>query len=584
MTAPTIPARLFEQAKLRPTAPAYHVRDSNGWVDTNWADYAANVRAVGQALIAAGIERGQVVCILGNNRPEWVEMDLAVMAIGAIPAGIYQTCSAEEIGYILNHAEAPIILVENAAQQAKVESIRSELPHLKQIILMRGADESGDGTIGWDAFVASGSEVAPEDVDKRVAQLQPDASATFIYTSGTTGPPKAVMLTHDNLAWTAETACRIIEYTDQDCGLSYLPLSHIAEQMFTLHAPITGGGHVYFAESIEKMPDNLKEVQPTVFFGVPRVWEKFHAGVAAKLQLATGVKAKLVAFARKTGTEVVAKNNANEPVTGLLAFKYKLATKLIFSKLKPALGLGRARICVSGAAPIAPDVLTFMASLDVTIHEVYGQSEDTGPTTFNLPGKTKFGTVGGRIEGVDVKIADDGEILVKGRNVFKGYYKDEEATSATLDSDGWLYSGDLGTFDEDDYLVITGRKKDIIITAGGKNIAPKNIEAALMEHPDVTQAVVIGDRRKFLSAILAINPEKVAETGGGTDDFIDSVQAHVNVINERFARVEHVRKFRLLPRELDLDNSELTPTMKIKRRVVYENWADLIDTMYEEGA
>ncbi|MGB0641506.1 MAG: AMP-dependent synthetase/ligase, partial [Myxococcota bacterium] len=459
------------------------------------------------------------------------------------------------------------------AQQAKVESIRSELPHLKQIILMRGTEASGDGTMGWDDFVASGSGVDSSEVDERVSQLQPEASATFIYTSGTTGPPKAVMLTHDNLAWTAETACRIIEYTDQDCGLSYLPLSHIAEQMFTLHAPITGGGHVYFAESIEKMPDNLKEVQPTVFFGVPRVWEKFHAGVAAKLQLATGVKAKLVAFARRTGAEVVAKKNANEPITGILAFKYKLATKLIFSKLKPALGLGRARICVSGAAPIAPDVLTFMASLDVTIHEVYGQSEDTGPTTFNLPGTTKFGTVGGRIPGVDVKIADDGEILVKGRNVFKGYYKDEEATNSTLDSDGWLYSGDLGTFDEDDYLVITGRKKDIIITAGGKNIAPKNIEAALMEHPDVTQAVVIGDRRKFLSAILAINPEKVAEAGGGTDGFVDSVQAHVNAINERFARVEHVRKFRLLPRELDLENSELTPTMKIKRRVVYENWA-----------
>ncbi len=584
MTAPTIPARLFEQAQLRPTSPAYHVRGDDGWVDTNWADYAANVRAVGQALIAAGVEPGQVVCILGNNRPEWVEMDLAAMAVGAIPAGIYQTCSPEEIGYILNHAEAPIILVENADQQAKVESIRSELPHLKQIILMRGTDQSGDGTIGWDDFVASGSDIAPSDVDERVAQLKPEASATFIYTSGTTGPPKAVMLTHDNLAWTAETACEIIEYTDQDCGLSYLPLSHIAEQMFTLHAPITGGGHVYFAESIEKMPDNLKEVQPTVFFGVPRVWEKFHAGVAAKLKLATGVKAKLVAFARRTGSEVVAKKNANEPITGLLAFKYKLATKLIFSKLKPALGLGRARICVSGAAPIAPDVLNFMASLDVTIHEVYGQSEDTGPTTFNLPGTTKFGSVGGRIPGVDVKIADDGEILVKGRNVFKGYYKDEEATKATLDADGWLYSGDLGTFDDDDYLVITGRKKDIIITAGGKNIAPKNIEAALMEHPNVTQAVVIGDRRKFLSAILAIDPEKVAEAGGKTEGFTDSIQAHVDAINERFARVEHVRKFRLLPRELDLENSELTPTMKIKRRVVYENWAELIETMYEEGA
>jgi len=360
-----------------------------------------------------------------------------------------------------------------------------------------------------------------------------------------------------------------------------LPLSHIAEQMFTLHAPITSGASVYFAESVEKMPDNLKEVQPTVFFGVPRVWEKFHAGIASKLKLATGAKAKLVDFARRTGTAVTEQKNQGRPITGLLAVKYKLANKLIFSKLKPAIGMGEARICVSGAAPIAPDVLEFMASLDVTILEVYGQSEDSGPTTFNLPGKTRFGTVGTRLDGVDVKIADDGEILVKGRNVFMGYYKDVEATKAALDDDGWLYSGDLGAFSDDGYLTITGRKKDIIITAGGKNIAPKNIEAALMEHPAISQAVVIGDRRKFLSAVVAIDPDKAAEANGDLDSFESSIQTHVDAINQRFARVEHVRKFRILPRELDQENAELTPTMKIKRRIVHDNWADLIDGMYE---
>jgi len=581
MTASTIPARLFEQARTRPNQAAYFVREDSGWVSTNWSSYAANVQKVGRALVTAGLDTGSVVCILGNNRPEWVEMDLGAMAIGAIPAGIYQTCSPEEIAYILNHSEAPIVLVENQSQLDKVLSIRGETPHLKQIVLMSGTNANGEGISTWEDFLATGDATDAQVVEDRVEKLDPAKAATFIYTSGTTGPPKAVMLSHDNLAWTADVAVRIVSQTDADKSLSYLPLSHIAEQMFTLHAPITSGASVYFAESVEKMPDNLKEVQPTVFFGVPRVWEKFHAGIASKLKLATGAKAKLVDFARRTGTAVTEQKNQGRPITGLLAVKYKLANKLIFSKLKPAIGMGEARICVSGAAPIAPDVLEFMASLDVTILEVYGQSEDSGPTTFNLPGKTRFGTVGTRLDGVDVKIADDGEILVKGRNVFMGYYKDVEATKAALDDDGWLYSGDLGAFSDDGYLTITGRKKDIIITAGGKNIAPKNIEAALMEHPAISQAVVIGDRRKFLSAVVAIDPDKAAEANGDLDSFESSIQTHVDAINQRFARVEHVRKFRILPRELDQENAELTPTMKIKRRIVHDNWADLIDGMYE---
>jgi long-chain acyl-CoA synthetase len=454
------------------------------------------------------------------------------------------------------------------------------VPTLKRIVTMQGTTIDDADTQTWEQFLASGNE-SEEDIDQRIKHLAPAAPATFIYTSGTTGPPKAVMLSHDNLAWTADRAIEIVGQSDQDTSLSYLPLSHIAEQMFTLHAPITSGARVYFAQGIDKMPENLKEVQPTVFFGVPRVWEKFHAGVASKLKLATGVKLKLVNFARRTGTAVSELKCQGKPITGALALKYKLANKLIFSKLKPAIGMGNARICVSGAAPIAPDVLEFMASLDVIILEVYGQSEDSGPTTFNLTGNTRFGTVGVRLPGIDVRIAEDGEILVKGRNVFMGYYKDEEATKATLDADGWLYSGDLGAFSDDGFLTITGRKKDIIITAGGKNIAPKNIEAALMEHEAISQAVVIGDRRKFLSAVVAINPERAEEAGGDLSSFKSSIQEHIDAVNSRFARVEHIRKFSILPRELDQENAELTPTMKIKRRIVHDNWAAVIEGMYE---
>ena len=580
----TIPGRLYDQAQSRPNAPAYYVKKGSNWVPTNWETYYTNVRQVAGALLHLGVEAGQVVCILGNNRPEWVETDLAAMAIGAIPAGIYQTCSPEEIQYILSHSETPIVLVENEAQWKKVASVRDQLPHLKHIITMAGTKVDDEGTLDWEDFCARGVAGRVE-VEGRLHKLDPKANATFIYTSGTTGPPKAVMLSHENLAWTATLAVGLVGMGDSDVALSYLPLSHIAEQMFSIHAPITSGGRVYFAESVEKMPDNLKEVQPTVFFGVPRVWEKFHAGVNAKLKLATGIKKHLVNFARNTGRTVSAKKNAGKPISGLLALKYKLATKLIFSKLKPALGLGNARVCVSGAAPIAPDVLEFMSTLDVVILEVYGQSEDTGPTTFNLPGATKYGTVGRRLEGVEVEIADDGEILVRGPNVFQGYYKDEAATQATLDDEGWLHSGDLGEFDADGYLVITGRKKDIIITAGGKNIAPKNIEAALMEHELVSQAVVIGDRRKFLSALVTLDGEAAERMIGSTDtaghpEVKKALDAHVEFINSRFARVEHIRKFTVLPRELDQENGELTPTLKIKRASVQENWAETIDGMY----
>jgi long-chain acyl-CoA synthetase len=588
----TIPARLFEQARNRPTAPALYTKVGEEWRPTNWKGYADNVRQVARSLLALELQTGSVVCILGSNRAEWVEADIAAMAIGAIPAGIYQTCSAEEIQYILHHSEAPIVVVENQDQWDKVAEVRDQLPALKTIVTMRGVEIDDEQTLGWEAFLALGNAVMPGDIDDKIAALEQEQAATFIYTSGTTGPPKAVMLSHRNLAWTAEKAVALVEHSPEDSCLSYLPLSHIAEQMFSIHAPITAGAQVYFAESVAKMPDNLKEVQPTIFFGVPRVWEKFHAGVAAKLKLATGVKAALVSFARSVGTRASEAYCRGEELSGVHALRYKVANKLIFSKLKPALGLGRARICVSGAAPIAPDVLEFMASLDVVIHEVYGQSEDTGPTTFNLPGITRFGTVGQRIEDIEVKIAEDGEILVRGPNVFMGYYKDEAATAEALDAEGWLHSGDLGSFSRSGYLTITGRKKDIIITAGGKNIAPKNIEAGLMEHELVSQAVVIGDRRKFLSALIGLDPEAskrfLTEKGMGEMDAEDhpavekELEDHVMVVNKRFARVEHIRKFSVLPRELDQANGELTPTLKIKRAIVNEKWADTIESMYAD--
>ncbi|MDP6933346.1 MAG: AMP-binding protein, partial [Myxococcota bacterium] len=577
MPADTIPSRLRDQAQVRPQAAAYHVRqpgppaeDRHLWTPTSWSDYNDQVRTAARSLIALGLENEQTTCILGFNRPEWAIFDMAAMSAGGIPAGIYETCSPEEVQYIIDHSGANIVLVESVEQWEKLAGQLDQLPSMEHVVTMEGcAPIEHDKVMSWDSFLARGADIPESAVDERIDQLQGDQLATLIYTSGTTGPPKAVMLTHHNLAWTAKTAIELTELTDADCNVSYLPLSHIAEQLFTLHAPVTGGGSVYFAQSREALLDNLKEVQPTVVFGVPRVWEKFHAGVSSKLALATGIKVHLVAWARRVGTAMVAARNSSSTPSASLRLQYRLADKLIFSKLKPALGLGGARICVSGAAPIAPDVLEFFASLDLVIHEVYGQSEDTGPTTFNRPGSTRYGTVGQAFPGVDVKIADDGEILVRGPNVFRGYYKNESATSETL-QDGWLLSGDLGAFDDDGFLTITGRKKDIIITAGGKNIAPKNIEAALQECPLISQAVVIGDRRKFLSALLTLAPEATGDfaknhsiSGNGlheNEQVIAALQAHIDEkTNPRFARVEHVRAFRVLPREFSMEDGELTP-------------------------
>jgi long-chain acyl-CoA synthetase len=460
--------------------------------------------------------------------------------------------------------------------------------------MMAGASPVADPlVVSWEEFLAAGDGVEDRRLAERLAALEPDGLATLIYTSGTTGPPKGVMLSHRNLTWTADTSIGMVGLTPEDRSLSYLPLSHIAEQMFTIHGPITAGAAVYFAESLERLPDNLKEVQPTVFFGVPRIWEKFHAAISGKLAGATGIKAKLAAWALAVGEKVNRRRiaGAGEP-SGALALAYALAGRLIFSKVKPAIGLGRARVCVSGAAPIAREVLEFFTKLDVVVLEVYGQSEDTGPTSFNRPERVRFGTVGPPIPGVEVRIADDGEILVRGPNVFLGYYKDDDATAATL-KDGWLHSGDLGSFDDDGFLQITGRKKEIIITAGGKNIAPKNIEAALKNHRLINEAVVIGDRRKFLSCLLTLDPDAAAafaaERGLPTSTLADDatlraeLQAAVDAVNHELARVEQIKRFTVLPRNLTIEDGELTPTLKVKRSKVYRNWERAIEGMYADS-
>jgi long-chain acyl-CoA synthetase len=578
MAGDTIPHRVLRQAAEKPSTIAYQAKVNGRWQPTTWKTYAEQIRTAARAMIALGMPRGGKVAILGFNRPEWTICDHAAMMAGGCPAGIYTTCSADEVAYIVHHSESTLVLVENADQLAKIRAKRSELPLLKWIVVMQGAAfEPAADTLAWEAFVAKAGDDNTE-LDARLAAIRDNDLATLIYTSGTTGPPKGVMLSHRNLSWTSDLLLDVGGRRNDEVSLSYLPLSHIAEQMCTVHMPASVGSTVYFAESIDKVAENLKDARPTAFFGVPRIWEKFHSGLAAKLSQATGAKKKLVEWARGVCSRVNAHRDRGEPIPRVLDLQYRLATKLVISKIKQAMGFDRAQRMYSGAAPIAPDVLEFMSSLDLPILEIYGQSEDCGPTSCNLVGRTLIGSVGVALPGLEVKIADDGEICIRGPNVFLGYYKEPEATAEAL-VDGWLRSGDLGSFDKAGFLTITGRKKEIIITAGGKNISPKNIEALIKTSPLVGEAVVIGDRRKYLTALITLDELAAKQV----TDVRAAVQAAIDAANETLARVEQVKKFAILPRAFGVDSGELTPTLKIKRKAVAQLYAREIESMYVDS-
>jgi long-chain acyl-CoA synthetase len=575
----------------RPDAPAYVAREPDGWRATSWREYGAQVREAARAMIRLGLAPGDTVSILGFNRPEWLVFNVGAMAVGGIPAGIYTTSSPAECAHILQHARSSLLLVEDDAQLEMILPLRAECPDLRQVITMRGAGASDDPRVmSWEAFIARAEGVGGEVVDERLDALNADDLATLIYTSGTTGPPKGVMLSHDNLVWTSRQAIDLLELGPDEVGLSYLPLSHVAEQMLSIHIPTLLGSAIYFAESLERLRDNLLEVRPTYFFGVPRVWEKFHAGVEAKLARASRGKAKLVAWARRAGRTAVQARNEGCSLGAWASLRHAVADRLVLGKLRAALGLDRAHITVTGAAPISSDVLEFFADFGLPIIEVYGQSEGTGVTAVNHAGRTRFGSVGPAYPGVGVRIAEDGEVLLKGRNVFSGYFEDPEATAKTL-VDGWLHSGDLGRVDEDGFYWITGRKKDILITAGGKNISPAQIERLLTDHGLIANAVVIGDGRPYLTALVSLDREEAErlvarrESRPGTrvhesEAVRATVQRIVDVANTHLARVSQVKKFGILERALSVAAGELTPTLKVKRDVVTERYANQIEEMY----
>jgi long-subunit acyl-CoA synthetase (AMP-forming) len=558
------------------------------WETTTWREYRDAVRRAARALVASGVEPGQGVVILAFNRPEWFIANLATIAVGARPAGIYTNSTPEQCRYIAEHAEAVVAVVENRETLERLQSGGQEPSGLKAIVLM-DEDATGPNVVAWADFLARGDEAHDAEVDRRTAAAKPDDVATLIYTSGTTGKPKGVMLTQGNLLFIAEKARDILPIGATDRLISYLPLSHIAEQVVSHLLSLASGACVHFAESLEKLPENLREVRPHFFLGVPRVWEKIQAGMQAKGAQATPLQRRIAGWARGVGLEGGYADQDGRP----RPWSYRLADRLVFSKVRERLGFDAIRMLAVSAAPIAKETLDYFQSLALPIMEVYGMSECTGPTTMSLPGRYRLGRAGYALPGTELRIAEDGEILMRGPHVFKGYYKNEEATRETLDAEGWIHSGDVGEIDADGFLRVTDRKKELLITSGGKNIAPQYLEGRLKQIAAVSQAVAIGDRQPYVVALLTIDPLRVAaeaekagsaartaEDAARCPVFKAYVETQVEGINKGLARYESIKKIALLSKELSVETGELTPTLKLKRRVILERHKDQIAALY----
>jgi long-subunit acyl-CoA synthetase (AMP-forming) len=586
--AETVPAQLAATTRAYGDRPALKYKVGGDWRPITWNEYRRDVLRAARGLVRLGVPAGAGVAIMGANRPEWFIADMAAIHAGALPAGIYSTSTPDQCHYVAHHCEAAVAIVESQGFLDLFLGIRDRLPHLRAIVLMDGAAEV-DGVHTWEELLALGDETAESELEARMAAQQANDACTLIYTSGTTGAPKAVTLSHTNLLWTARRTKEAFEFTADDQLLSYLPLSHIAEQIVTLHGPMQVGACSWFAESLDKLGANLKEVQPTIFFAVPRVWEKMQAAIEAVGARNSPLKKKISRWARRKGLAAGYAEQRGERPPAFVG----LAKKLVFSKVRVALGLDRAAICACSAAPISLDTLEFFLSLGIPILEVYGMSECTGPATFSTPDRYRTGRAGFAIPGGKLRIAEDGEVLMWGPNVFLGYYKNPEATAETVDSEGWIHSGDVGEIDDDGFLKITDRKKELIITSGGKNVAPAPIEAQLKTIPALALAAVLGDRKNYLAALVTLDPERlpsVAEEAGSPARTLEEaaacpiLRAHfekqIEEVNGGLARYEMIRRFEILPGQFTIEGGELTPTMKLKRRVIKEKYADAIERLY----
>ena len=586
--------RLAERTALRQSIEGV-------WQSLSWEAYGDAVREIAAGLVDIGVAPGDRVALLSTNRAEWHFADLGILSAAAVTVPVYPTSAAGQVAYIVDHCEARVAIVENHEQLAKVLEERAALPKLERVVLVDDAAAALD-----DPFLLSLEELRaigrdrldqhPAAVDDRTRAVDADDLATLVYTSGTTGPPKGAIITHGNLVATIDAITRVVSIGPDDRFFSFLPLSHVAERVVSNFGQIVAGGETWFARSFATVPEDLRACRPTVFFGVPRVWQKFQDVIFDELDTATGLKRLLVGRFLSLGATSVCHEQDGTPMNVLQRGTYAALDRVVGARIRARTGLDRARILVSGAAPIHADLLRRLHTVGLRVGEVYGQTEDCGPTTLNPPERIRIGTVGPPLPGVQVRIADDGEILVQGGNVCRGYFKNEVGTRELIDEEGWMHSGDVGRFDSVGYLCVTGRKKDLIITAHGKNIAPQEIEARLRLEPFIAEAVVLGDARPYLTALITLDADTLApwaerrhkplnvEDLAGDPDVHMEVDASVKHVNAALSHVENIKKWRILPRDLTVAAGEMTPTLKVRRKAVAEQYHDIIEQMYAERA
>lgn len=600
MAGETIPALFWNAARERADQVWMRQKELGIWRAWTWAQTAEAVRDIGNGLLSLGFGPGQTASILSNTVIEWVLTDLAVLSAGGVSNGIYPTDAASQVNYLCADSSTSILFVENDEQLDKALEVRSQLPGLHTIVVfdmdgLRDLDEPG--VISLAALRERGQAYAlahPTELDSRSAACQPGDLAILVYTSGTTGKPKGAMHSHGGLVYAVRGYNTLIARTQADECMCFLPLCHIAERLGGEYFSLYTGAKLNFVENPETVPENVREIAPTVFTAVPRVWEKFYSGVMIALKESGPLQQAAYAWSIGVGTRIALKVLDGQVVSGWLKLQFRLARLLALDNARKLIGIHRARFCVTGAAPISPELVKWYLALGVPMLEVWGMTETCGAATGVPAARIKPGSIGPAAAFNEVRVdADTGEIRVRGRNVFMGYLNQPEKTAEAIDADGWLHTGDVGTIDADGYLRITDRMKDIIITAGGKNITPSELENELKFSPYVTDAVVVGDQRPYLTVIIMIDQDNVEKYAQDHDVPFSNyasltrspevqalIQSVLDDVNKRFARVEQIKRFFLLDTQLTAEDEELTPTMKLKRKLVQTKYAAQIEAMY----
>lgn len=596
-------------------AVALQVKEGEGFRTHTWGQYRQEASRVAMALRRRGVRHGNHVALMMTNRPEHVIADVGVLLAGGVPVSVYNTLAPDQIAYIADNCQAKVAIVEDATFLTTWQAVADRLPELQAIVVLEpgpatpgadpgaGADQPGGSTGGpevlsYAQLLAEGEqalETGHGELENSWRAVRPDDAVTLIYTSGTTGPPKGVVITHRSLLYQLAVVMDLLDIRAGNRGISYLPLAHIAERMTTHYVGIRAGGTISFVQDVAEVLPTLQEARPNVFMAVPRVWEKMHTRIMGRIHETENERKRALALkAVEVGTAKVRAELAGRTPSPKVRLQHALFDRLVFAKIREGLGLDELRYAVSGAAPISAELLTFFNAIGVEILEVYGMTESTAVITANRPGEVRIGTVGTPLPGIEVHIAEDGELLARGPIITDGYLHRPEATAEAIDSDGWLHTGDLATMDGQGYTRIVGRKKELIITAGGKNLSPNNIEESIKQRsPLIAQLCAVGDERPFVSALVVLDAEalpswaqehglEIASVAEAAEhpEVRAEVQRAIDTGNTDLARVEQVRAWEIVPSEWTAESEELTPSLKLKRTVIHDKYAEVIDGLY----